>query len=182
MYNIIKVKQALPKVKIGLEKYKKILDGLNKTNVSTDKQFQKAYNGFFRVRQRPEDFYKEYYKFMELHKNDINLTFKEVLEHFCKLFNRIEASFSSKLLSIINPNMPVWDEFVLKNLNLRKPLYYEKNRIQKTIILYSKIINWYNDFIKTEEANQWIELFNSKYPNAKITNVKKIDLILWQIR
>lgn len=182
MVNIVDVEKSLPKIEKGLQKYQKIFVQFNQVNIANDRQFQKEYNGFFRVRQRTKEFYTEYYKFMELNKSNKNLTFGIILKHFYNLFNRIEASFSSKLLSIINPDMPVWDEFVLQNLRLKKPMQYDQNRIQKTIDLYSEILKWYNDFMQKEEAKRWIELFDLKYPKAGITNVKKIDLILWQVR
>jgi len=175
------VKAALPKIKVGLDKYKYLIQHIHLLDVSQDEQFQKKYNGFFRLRQKSKDFYAEYYQFMQNHKNK-NITFEVILKHFYDKFNSVEASFSSKLLSIINPDMPVWDEFVLKNLNLKKPSTYSQERIQKTINLYSEICRWYNDFLKTDEAKQWIKLFDDQYPNYKISDVKKIDLILWQIR
>ena len=84
----------------------------------------------------------------------------------------IYASFSSKLLATVNPNMPVWDKFVLQNLGLRAPYYYEKERLHKTILLYQKICDWYH----TEDAAEKLIQFNLRFPNVDITDVKKIGL------
>lgn len=45
-----------------------------------------------------------------------------------------------------------------------------------------EISKWYEEFLHIQEAKEILSLFNDKYPNANITDVKKIDLILWQIR
>ena len=90
----------------------------------------------------------------------------------------IHASFSSKLLATVNPNMPIWDKFVLQNLGLRTPYSYEKGRLQKTIQLYQKICDWY----KTDEAIKKLAVFNQQFPGTNITDVKKIDFILWATR
>jgi len=177
-----KVKAALHKIKDGVEKYTCLLQQIKFLDVSKDVQFQKSYNGFFRVRQKSTEFYDEYYIFMQDHKNSKTLSFEEILKHFYDKFNRIEASFSSKLLAMINPEMPIWDIHVLNNIGLEKPSYYSRERLSETIHLYSKICEWYKDFLKTDEAKNWIKLFDEQYPNYQISEVKKVDFILWQTR
>ena len=176
-----RVEFAIGKVEVGLTKYLNLMAQVHKVDVSKDKEFQKRYNGFYKMRQRKPEFYKDYYEFMEVHKNK-DVTYGEVLIYFYEKFGRIEASFSSKLLATINPNMPVWDEFVLMNLNLKKPTNNTKNRFSKTVELYTQINIWYDEFLASNESKVLLALFNKKYPNANITDVKKIDLILWQMR
>lgn len=176
-----KVHIALHKIEPGLKKYISIMSKIKETDVSKNSVFQKEYNGFYRMRQRKPEFYFDYFQFMEQCKNQ-DLTFHEVLTHFYDKFGRIEASFSSKLLASINPNMPVWDEFVLQNLQLKRPTQYEKNRLDKTINLYNQICQWYSQFLDTDEANHMILLFDTMYPECNLSKVKKIDLILWQMR
>jgi hypothetical protein len=176
-----RVNEALIKIEPGLYKYLYIMERFHKTDVSKDLEFQKRFNGFYRIRQRKPEFYNEYYNFMEEHK-DNEVSFDLVLEHFYNTFERVEASFSSKLVATINPNLPVWDEFILKNLGLKKPAYGTKNRINKTIELYNSIIKWYEDFLQTDDSRRMIQLFDERYKGVDITDTKKIDLILWQIR
>jgi hypothetical protein len=175
-----KVKLALPKIEEGLNKYLHIMDRLNKVDVSRDIKFQKRYKGFYRMR-RNQDYCDIYFSFMEHNKNR-DITFKKTLEFLHNNTKWLEASFSSKLLATLNPNKPVWDEFVLKNLNLKKPYTYSKDRFNKTVNLYYKIENWYKDFLKTDDSKEMLQLFNEYYPDKDITEIKKIDLILWQMR
>lgn len=180
--DLANVEIALEKIEVGLRKYIDIMDMLHKVDVSKDMGFQRRYNGFYKLRQRKPEFYKGYYEFMESNKKK-DICFNETLRILYNEFGRIEISFSSKLVATINPRSPVWDEFVLKNLNLKKPNYGSpETRINKAIEIYSKIQQWYSKFLITTEAKQWIELFDSRYPNTNITDVKKIDLILWQMR
>jgi len=181
---IEKVKRALPRIAHGVEKYQSLIERIQKTDVTENTTFQINYNDFFKMRQRPQEYYREYYRYMQQQKDNGNLTFEAVLNHFYAKFGRVEASFSSKLLSMINPNMPVWDKFVISNLGLTPPSYAKppEERIRQTIKIYAAICKWYDDFMKTDEVRAWIELFDQKYPNSRITDVKKIDLILWQTR
>ena len=192
MIKISQVKEALPRIKKNaLDKYISLKNEIQQVNVSKDREFQKTYNGFFRIRQKSEEFYAEYYKFMQQHKNDKELIFETVLHHLYKKAGSVEASFASKLLSLINPEMPVLDSKVIKNLKTYenidiKPVKQNdppEKRIANKVIAYEQICDWYENFSKSDEAAEWIELFDKHYPEVKdkITEVKKIDLILWKI-
>ena len=172
------MEMILDRVAVGIDKYHRIMKRVHEVDVSTDMEFQKFFNGFYRMRQRSADFYKCYYRFLEVNKCNPSLTYEEVITHLYQETGSIHASFSSKLLATVNPNMPILDKFVLQNLGLRTPYYYEKDRLQKTIQLYQQICDWY----QTEEATQKLLLFNELFPDVDISNVKKIDFVLWATR
>ena len=176
-----KVEESINKVEPGLLKYVQIMKKLHETDVSNDLEFQRLFNGYYRIRQRTPEFYHEYYKFLEKNKTNY-VSFDLVLNHFYDKFNRLEPSFSSKIAATINPNFPVWDEYVLRNLGLKKPAYGSKNRINKMIRLYNDIVEWYVDFLQSYESRNIIKLFDNRYKDNNLTDTKKIDLILWQMR
>jgi len=60
-----KIKKALEDTHDGLMKYLEIMNLINTTDVSINKNFQRLYNGFYRMRQRKPEFYKEYFKYLE---------------------------------------------------------------------------------------------------------------------
>jgi len=171
------------KIKIGLKKYETIMKLFHATDVSRNLDFQRTFNGFYRVKLKSKEFYQTFYEFLELNKNK-EISFQETIEHFFKKFDRLESSFSSKILATINPNQPVWDSEVLKRLNLRSPGYNlsPETRFLRILETYNKICNWYDDFLKTDVSKKMLDMFNQKIPNANITDVKKIDFILWQTR
>ena len=166
------------KVQIGIEKYSWIMKRVHETDVSVDIDFQRAFNSFYRMRQHPEHFYRVYYKYLEKNKNNGALTFEDVVTYLYHETGSIHASFSSKLLATVREDMPVWDKFVLQNLGLRAPYYYEKERLQKTIRLYDRICEWYT----TAEASEKLHVFNEKFPESNLSDVKKVDFILWATR
>jgi len=171
-------KMIIDRVNVGIEKYKWIMARVHEADVSSDAVFQKFFNGFYRMRQRPANFYQCYYSYLERNKNNLNLTFEDVVTYLYQKTGSIHASFSSKLLATVNPDMPIWDKFVLQNLGLRAPYYYEKDRLQKTIRLYREICDWY----QSEEAIDKLKSFDKLFPNTNISNVKKIDFMLWATR
>jgi NTP pyrophosphatase (non-canonical NTP hydrolase) len=173
--------KTIGNIKIALEKYNYIMFNLRKTDVSSDKEFQKKYNGFYRMRQRSSEYYQTYFSYMELTKNSV-ITFEDTLRYFERKLGRIEASFTSKLVATIDPCKPVWDEFVLKNLGLSKPKNYNKNRIDQTIELYNEIEQTYKEFLLTNQGKDLLIEFDRFFPDTDLTDTKKLDLLLWQSR
>lgn len=166
------------KIASGLEKYQYIMHKLHKTDVSADAELQRNFNGFYRVRQRDKGFYQCYYGYMEKQKDNTELTFREVLLYLYEHTGRMEASFSSKLLATIRPEMPIWDAMVLKNLSLKAPATYAKGRLDKIVELYDSICRWY----QSSKAQECAEQFERLFPGTDLTATKKADFILWQTR
>jgi hypothetical protein len=177
----LKIQNAIVKAKPGLEKYQKIMSMVTNVNVSQNVEYQKSFNGFYRVRQRQPIFYNKFYYFMEKNKNDTP-SFEKTLRYIYEELGRVEASFSSKLVATINPDLPIWDTVVLKNLEKKPPAYYRKNRLEETILLYEDIKNEYKRLLSEDTGKQIIQLFDQEYPNSGITNIKKVDFVFWQTR
>ena len=167
--------------KNGIEKYSKIMSLFSKVNVLENKEIQKKFNGFYKIR-RNEKFLEIYYSFMEKNKHK-KPTFVQTLRELNK-FGNLEASFASKLLATIDPNLPIWDKYVLEYFNLEAPSrnLSDEQRINQANSLYEKIRNLYKHLLEKEESKIMIKLFDEIYPKHKISSIKKIDFIIWQLR
>lgn len=167
----------------GLSDYEKIMKQVDAPTFC-DANFRKLYNHFYRLRQKPEKWYNEYYSLMEDCKNNPK-SFKEVLTELYKRTGEIHASFSSKLVATLNADMPIWDQYVLANLGLKPAPYYLKpeERINRSAVLYEKIIEWYKNYLNSAEGQYDISIFDSVFPEYKwISNTKKLDFMLWSKR
>ena len=173
--------QGLPSIVKGVEKYLFLQKKLFLCDVSLDEDFQKAYNGFYRVRQRSAAFYRDYFLILEKCKTT-PMAFHDVLSFLYTAHHRVEASFASKLIATVQPDQPVWDSIVLKNLNISAPSYACKQRLEKTVDTYQTLCKWYQQYLSTAEAQKIISIFDRYYPNLPITPTKKIDFTLWSIR
>lgn len=173
-------------LKTGMLKYKTIMDMVQYTDVSHDKEFHKKYNGFYRMRQRPKEYYEMYYTYMERCKKDKELRIDDIATYIYNKTQRCELSFSSKLLATINPNMPVWDTIVAQNhFGISYTVYTPKkyvSRLEMIIDKYHEYTNVYLEYMNGEEAKMIVRLFDEVYPNINITDVKKVDLVLWKDR
>ena len=173
------VNNALDKLDDGLRKYLWIQENYLKVNVQEDSEFQKKFNHFYKVR-RDQTWRSKYFELLEKNKNSV-ISFEKILEDLFLQTGRFESSFSSKLIATVNPNMPVIDSVVMRNLGLKIPIAKEE-RLQKTVELYNKLIEKVNELILSDDGINAISMFKQKYPNTKVTQVKILDLILWQSR
>ena len=178
-FNLLEIEKSLPKKETRIKKYVSIMHMLHNCDVSKYEIFRKSYNDFYKMRQRSKEYYDIYFKYLEQQKNNLFITFEDILMYIYKNTGRCEASFSSKLLATINPNKAVWDRNVLSNLYIKVPY---NNRIGKIIGTYDKLNGWYEHFLATQNAHDIIKLFDNLFPQySTITDIKKVDLAIWSL-
>lgn len=174
------IDDALARAEFGLQKYHWLQDNVWKRDVSTDAAFQRAFNGFYRVR-RDIGWRKVYFGLMEEGKRSA-VGFRYALETLRAATGRIEASYSSKLVATLDPGQPVIDRFVLRNFGLHLPYPEEADRLAKTLQVHSDLCEAYRRLMGSPTGISIIARFRERYPSAQITDLKRVDLVLWQIR
>jgi len=90
---------------------------LQVTNAS-DLEYQRVYKSFYVVRQRSQQWYSDYFNLLEREKSNRDIVLAAVLRDIFSLTQRVEASFLSKLVHTIRPELPVYDDFVRGHLKL----------------------------------------------------------------
>lgn len=172
---------ALPKIKEGLNQYTQIQAKLfENINNAKNPGFRKQFNHFYRIRRKPEWQEKYYTLFIKAGKEKLN--FNQILTQLKDSTGRVEASFASKLLASLKPDLPIIDSVVLKNLKMPLPYSKDPNRIQKITEIYENLQKYFSIFLTSENGQYLIESFKKKYPDSKITKTKILDLALWQTR
>lgn len=167
---------------MGLDKYAFIEEQIDKVDISADNNFQKIFNGFYRVR-RNEEWRKHFYKLFEKAKHSGKADFSYLLDEMYRLTGNVEASFVSKMVATLNPQMPIWDKYVVQNLQFKFPAISDPERIQKVKEIYMEIVLWYDSFLKTDNAKECLQKFDEILPDyVWLSDVKKIDFYLWSIR
>ena len=92
-------------------------------------------------------------------------------------------SFVSKMVAMVDPEYPIWDSVVTKgHFKIIAPYANAKNRLQQGIERYDQYCRNYSSYMQTEEGKKKIEEFDRLFPQTEISDVKKLDFILWQER
>ena len=166
---------------LGLDKYEMIMRFAASTDISSDLGFQKAFNTFYRIRRNVE-WRKCYYDLFERAKVN-HYTFADVIRTLYKATGNVECSFSSKMIATIDPNKPIWDQYVIQNLGLELKGKIPQERVENAIEVYKSIENWFEEYMETDEARENIIVFDRLLPSYTwLSNVKKIDFLLWSKR
>jgi hypothetical protein len=177
-----KITTAINSARKGIAQYLEIMALLPHVDVSRDRNFQRKYNTFYRVRQRTKKWYEVYFSYMQNNKASPP-SFDSTIDYIFDTLNRCEPSFSSKLVATLDPNSPIWDKFVLKNTDQKPPAYYKVGRIEIAKTVYRNIQRWYEHYLSTNEGQRLIMLFDQEVENHnRVSNLKKVDFVLWQIR
>lgn len=178
------IDSSLENVKIGLAKYLNIQKRLNELTgkpLKDNADFRTNFNGFYRIRQKPAAWYNAFYELLDESRSQ-SFNFSTILRSLQKATNRYEASFASKLVAILNPQMPVIDSIVLKNLNTKLPYQSDPNRFDSICSLHEEISRCYTEYLQSEQGRYLVSQFQRTYPKADITEIKMLDLVLWQAR
>ena len=171
---------TLTKIEDGLNQYCWIQKNLINTNVSLDRIFQRKFIYFYKIR-RNQEWLKYYFSLLEYAKNN-KIYFENALEYIFEKTRRYEASFISKLIATIEPELPVIDKFVLRNVGLRLPNALAENRMARIIEIYEELKNIFIEFLNTEKGDYLVKKFDESFRWANVTNTKMIDFVLWQTR
>jgi hypothetical protein len=173
------IEHTLPRVAKGLDQYCWLQAALATTNVARDRGFQTKFNAFYRVR-RNDAWRSAFYRLLQQQKSR-RRSFAEVLRALHATTERVEASFASKLVASVDPDMPVIDSRVLRNLGLRLPPVGAIDlRLARVVELHERIRRIYSDYLDTDLGRHLISRFEESYPELHITRVKMLDLILWR--
>lgn len=161
---------------LGLDRYSEIMNG-----DPSSPTFQRLFNGYYRIRRNAE--WREVYYALFTKARQENYTFEQIITSLYCATKNVEASFSSKMLATIDSSKPIWDQYVLQNLGLELTGRTQDEKLENAIILYDAILNWYDEYLQTEEAQQNIQEFNLWLPQYSwVSDVKKIDCLLWSKR
>lgn len=168
---------ALEKLERGLASYSWLQAELHKRNVAADREFQKKFGGFYRVRRNAQ-WRGAFSGILERAKTS-PLTFGHALRRIHEATGRVEASFASKLVAI-DPDQPVIDSLVVGNLGLKLPKAHAPNRLQDLEAVHRQMAVAYKAYLDSREGRRLVEAFRCRYPDSNLSAIKMLDLVLWK--
>lgn len=171
---------ALDRVPDGLSRYRWLQARVFECDVRSDPEFQRRFNRFYRVR-RGGMWRAVFFELLEYSKT-AGIDFAQALRFLADSTGRLEASFASKLVATLDPSKPVVDKFVLMNFGLELPHQKAVNRTMSIIEVYERLILEYTHLMMSPQGERIRAMFDEKYPGSGISELKKIDLVLWQAR
>ncbi len=183
---IANINSILNRITISkLNAYAYTQNQLHLVNVSNDQNYQRTFNGFYRVRLPITAAYATYYALIEQNKNNQNPSLQLILDTLFNATGRVETSFGSKLLATVNPNVAPLDSVVLGYLGLRLPTSSGQSsnaRILQCVNVHNNLVMCMNTLITLPQFQTLRSQFQNRFPGYHFTDVKILDLLLWQYR
>ena len=158
-------------------------------HVSQDKilseEFQRVWSDFYRLnnaklsREKKQKFYSIFGKYWQSESS-----YNDLITAMLDVNSNVESSFSSKIQHTKYPDMPIIDSKVVKLLEWKLPSKQitVSAKIKETERLVERLTSFYSSCF-TKDG--WVEISQSfdEYlgtPDFEYTDIKKIDILLWQ--
>ena len=181
-------KKTCERIAAGLSSYQWLQKNVGRV---ASEDFQKLYARFYGINAAHKDsqWRKQYFGMMQEAKiMGAQLSFRKILDLFKAETGKYEASFVSKLIATLDPDKQVIDRHVLRNFGLKLPGYNIANRAEKIDEIYNLLGLEYKKMLDAKPVGEYVigryvcRKFDSEFQSSKITRLKKIDLVFWQIR
>lgn len=94
----------------------------------------------------------------------------------------IELSQASKVIASLNRKKPVYDSVVRRHLKLSHP----GGDLKRAIEIYAQLLERMSALLREADVSKAIREFNREFPQFSrtifLTKMKKLDLLLWQLK
>ena len=170
------------KIRTGLPKYMNIMKLAKQSkDISVDKDFQKAFKGFYLAGPMGNNWYDEFFKLFQ-EARDKNLSFEDVIDMFYDSTGRVELSFCSKMIHTIDPTKPIIDQYILWKFGFNTAQSYKDNP-ELAKMVYEDICEQYETHMNDTAVIDVLTRFDKDFPAYKnIEKIKKLDFIFWSLR
>lgn len=160
----------------------------NNSNIAENYLFQFVFRSFYRLDNAglTTQFKTEYFNILQQYRELTNFDFSAILTRLYNIKNHrsqntFQFSFVTKMQNTIQPDRPIYDSEVARVFSFRQPrqginfdekLTFYLNQLELIQQTYSALID-NNDIQNT------ISLFDNKFQNNNLGQIKKLDFIFW---
>jgi hypothetical protein len=147
--------------------------------------FQRRFNGYYGVR-RNAVWRTAYYSLFEATKSapaDRNARFRQVLVGLHDTAGRVEASFASKLVALLDPGAPIIDSLVRKVMATYGAAPPFGGGIAEAEAYYTWLDQVISALVDHEAGTDWSQAFDVAFADTSgasaIHTAKKLDFLIW---
>ena len=161
--------------------YYYLLDTLQKVNVAENMEYQRKYKGYWVMGRLSEKYYKKYFELLETNKRNKNISLDYIVKELNVIDGKIQFSFSSKLIHMINNDKPIYDSKISTFYKLPqwKGTDYDE-RVDKINKIYDFLLKEDKRIKDDMLLNLSINKVRNRYDLDEVfTDEKVIDSIIW---
>jgi hypothetical protein len=164
-----------------VERLMRVLEIREKPGLASDRDYQKNYNGYYKLIRRKQSFYEAYYAVLE---NAASAaappSLSLVLQELYKKTGERHLSFGSKLCATLDDTAVIFDKYVASFFKVPNSGLPRQNWLPKALDRYERIKQGIHDFTRHEEWPGIRSEFDLMFPQAKhLPDVRVADLVVW---
>ncbi|RNI32247.1 hypothetical protein EFA69_02660 [Rufibacter immobilis] len=173
--------------KESIDVYNFLQKEFQQSDVEKNLVFQFLFRSFYRLDNAglTPDFKSEYFRIMQEERSKTVIDLESALDRLYNFKNRqdnksFQFSFVTKLFNTIDNSLPIYDSEVARVFGLCRP--YQKDfkikykRLKEQLDLITEA---YNAIISENLVHPAISLFDSKFKNHQLSDMKRLDFIVW---
>ena len=158
------------------------------TNITENYLFQFVYKSFYRLDNAglTTQFKTEYFNILQEYRQFDNFDFANILQRLFEIQNHqgqntFQFSFVTKMQNTICNDRPIYDNEVSKVFSFNRPRQGSpfNDKLDFYLELLRIIDETYNTFINDNNLHNIITLFDNKFPQNNLGQIKKFDFIFW---
>ncbi len=152
-----------------------------------DLGYQKRYCTYWRLfgAGLSADFRREYFTILQEHLNNNNTNLEQVLRKLyikpvnAKGHRKIQFSFSSKLIHMVDPHSPIYDSMVASFFSFNAKAKTTEEKISELLEFHQFLVAEYQRVLKLDLLTPSIQQFRQLFSPIKFTDEKVIDSLIW---
>ena len=173
----------------GLDQYKYLIDAFRRTDTTKDEQFQRVYRSYWQMgaARLSDGFCNAYFGLLEELKAFDRTDVDSVA---IRLFNvasnskgerKLHFSFSTKMVHMLQPDMPVYDSLIAQFYFLAEEGSTFDERLRNRLDSYRFLVNEYRRVLNEGLLAPSITAFRARFTMAAtFTDTKIVDTLIWR--
>jgi hypothetical protein len=172
----------------SIDVYNFLKTQFDNSNVIENYLFQFVYRSFYRLDNAglTTQFKTEYFNIMQQYRQLDNFDFANILQRLFEIVNHqgqntFQFSFATKMQNTIKNNKPIYDNEVAKVFSFNRPRQGASFNDKLDLFLnqLQQINQTYTTIIDDNSLENIINLFDNKFQQNNLGQIKKLDFIFW---
>ena len=157
-------------------------NNLQKRNISTDREYQRKFAGYYRMRFISPKYRNSFFELFETAKLQAASSFRTIAETLFYVDRKHQFSFITKMLHTIDPHHPIYDSQIDAALGIHRTYQsdFEKKLRQDEEIL-NRLSVLYQKLADLPEMTEPLTAVDQIFPDQRMATEKKLDFILWAL-
>jgi hypothetical protein len=144
-------------------------------------EYQRKFNRFYRLRQKPKKFYVQFYSLMEqAAKNPASAKLEDLLTSMELATEEVHLSFCSKLLSTAREHEVIFDKLVASAFGVPTGVLPREGRIGEALRRHNCLAFHMQAVVARDTWAETEGAFDAEFPEAQsLSPLRKADLMIW---